>query len=54
MVGEHAPVLRLVKRKLCSECHHGALGPYGVYCTLFSEHINDETVADECGEFEEL
>lgn len=38
--------------KQCSDCVHGALGQYGVYCTVFNDWVVDErAVAEECAEF---
>jgi hypothetical protein len=39
-----------VPERLCSACGHAAFDSQGVYCTLFTEHV-EETVANECGEF---
>jgi hypothetical protein len=41
-----------VVKRACSNCVHGALGQYGVYCTMFNEWVVDEAaVAAECIEF---
>ena len=41
-----------IKPPLCSNCDHAALSSYGVYCMLFNENIDFETVAQECEEFD--
>jgi hypothetical protein len=51
-VVESPPKLHLVPERICSNCVHAALGPFGVHCILFGEDIWRETVAEECGEWE--
>lgn len=44
-----------LKRRLCSDCEHGALSNQGVFCMEFNELIWDEaTVASECELFEPI
>ena len=42
------PELRVVKDRVCSNCDHATIGPYGVHCTIFHEDIHVETVAENC------
>lgn len=49
--GARERVLVTADRQICSECIHGALGNFGVFCTEFKEWVEEE-VARECGLFE--
>lgn len=42
-----------VKPRLCIDCANGALSRWGIYCLLYQEIIEDETLADECELWEE-
>lgn len=44
-------VTRLPLRRICSECDHSAIGPYGVHCLEFREDIWNEEVAQECPQY---
>lgn len=43
-----------VKRRHCGECEHAFLGSTGVWCPIYSEHIWDEYVAEDCEMFDPI
>lgn len=41
-----------LQQKICTQCKNVYLGVYGLYCGAFREEINDESIADECEEYD--
>lgn len=49
---EPPPAIRKVPDRVCSNCVHATIGPFGVHCTLFGDDIHRETIALECEAWE--
>lgn len=52
MATEPGVVIHFPVKRLCFDCENALIGPGGVFCGVYQEHIWNEKVAEECEEYE--